>query len=192
MTREEYYFYYTYKGDIDVANNEELLEKIEKGIKEKEISMKYKKKPITIEAIRWNGLNLEEIKKFVGNSLIYEIFDEAWKLGKGRPMVEMKIKTLEGIMTVSEGDYIIKGVQGEFYPCKPDIFEETYEQVENEPQTNYDKITASAESLAEHLVESINMDLGGLRHRAGDGKLCATWEEAVQRTIEWLQKEAGL
>lgn len=39
----------------------------------------------------------------------------------------LRIKTLEGLLNVSDGDYIIKGVQGEFYPCKPDIFEETYE-----------------------------------------------------------------
>lgn len=58
------------------------------------------------------------------------------------------------------------------------------------PKTNFDRITSSVESLAENLVESVNMELVGLRHKAGDGKLCATWEEAVQRTIEWLQKEA--
>lgn len=149
MTREEYNFYYSYKGDIEFANNEELLKKIEKGIKEKEISMKYRKKPITVEAIQWNEFNLEEIKKFVGNPLIYEVVDGAWKLGKGRLIVEMKIKTLEGEMQVSEGDYIIKGIKGEFYPCKPDIFKQTYEQVENEPKTNFDRITSSVESLVE-------------------------------------------
>ena len=61
--------------------------------------------------------------------------------------------------------------------------------MDNKSRTNYDKITESVDALAEHLVVSIDMDLGGLRHRAGDGKLCATWEEAVQRTKEWLQKE---
>ena len=64
-----------------------------------------------------------------------------------------------------------------------------YKFILEKPITNYDKITESVESLAEHLVVSINMDLGGLRHGAGDGKLCATWEEAKQRTIEWLRKE---
>lgn len=42
---------------------------------------------------------------------------------------KLKIKTLEGVMTADIGDYIIKGVNGEFYPCKPDIFEKTYEEV---------------------------------------------------------------
>ena len=92
--------------------------------------MKYRKKPVVIEAIQWTGLNLEEVKDFVGEALTYDILDTAWKVGKGRPRVHMKIKTLEGDMEVSEKDYIIKGVNGEFYPCKPDIFEKTYGAVE--------------------------------------------------------------
>ena len=92
--------------------------------------MKYKTKPVEIEAIQWTGLNLEEIKTFVGDSLIYNIIDTAWEVGKGRPNVLMKIKTLEGDMHVSEGDYIIKGLKGKFYPCKPDIFEKKYELID--------------------------------------------------------------
>jgi hypothetical protein len=91
--------------------------------------MKYRKKPVVIEAIQWTGLNLEEIKEFAGESLTYDIIDDAWELGKGRPHVFMKIKTLEGDMKVSKKDFIIKGVNGEVYPCKPDIFEKTYEEV---------------------------------------------------------------
>lgn len=91
--------------------------------------MKYRKKPVEIEAIQWTGLNLEEIKAFVSGSLIYDILDTAWEVGKGRPHVFIKIKTLEGDMTASEGDYIIRGVSGELYPCKPDIFKKTYEVV---------------------------------------------------------------
>ena len=90
--------------------------------------MKYKKKPIIIDAIQFDGLNLEEIKLFVGDNIIYDIIDTAWQVGKGRPHILMKIKTLEGDMNVSEMDYIIKGVNGEFYPCKPDIFNKTYEE----------------------------------------------------------------
>ena len=88
---------------------------------------KYRKKPVIIKAIRWTGINLEEVKEFVGESLIYDIQDAAWQCGNGIPSVDMKIKTLEGDMVITKGDYIIKGVNGEFYPCKPDIFEKTYE-----------------------------------------------------------------
>lgn len=91
--------------------------------------MKYKKKPIVVEAVQWNGLNLEEIKDFVGDSLIYNINDAAWKVGKDAPTVHIKIKTLEGTMVAKAGDYIIRGVNGEIYPCKADIFEKTYEEV---------------------------------------------------------------
>ena len=78
---------------------------------------KYRKKPVIIEAIRWTGKNLSEIDNFMGGTVE----------NKGTTLV---IHTLEGDMTASVGDYIIKGVHGEFYPCKPDIFEQTYEVVE--------------------------------------------------------------
>ena len=91
--------------------------------------MKYRNQPVEIEAVQWNGHNLNEIKEFVGESLEYDILDTAWKVGKGQPHIFMKIHTLEGDHECTKGDYIIKGVQGEFYPCKPDIFEQTYELV---------------------------------------------------------------
>lgn len=92
--------------------------------------MRYKTKPIMIEAIKWTGLNLEEIKEFVGESLEYDILDTAWEVGKGAPHILIRIKTLEGVMNASVGDYIIKGLRGEFYPCKPDVFEKKYEVIE--------------------------------------------------------------
>lgn len=85
--------------------------------------MKFRKKPVVIEAIQWNGKNLKEIKEFVGKSLEYAI--------KDGPFVVMVINTLEGAMHISEKDWIIKGVEGEFYPCKPGIFEKTYEKVDD-------------------------------------------------------------
>ena len=90
---------------------------------------KYRKKPIIVEAVKWTGLNLEEIKNFVDESLLYNIYDRAWKAGKAPVIVDMQIRTPKGNMPVSVGDYIIKGIAGEFYPCKPDIFKETYETV---------------------------------------------------------------
>lgn len=91
---------------------------------------KYKKKPIVVEAIRWTGSNLEEIRNFVGSDLIeecVELFDIKRTLKK--MLVDIAIETPEGTMRVDYGDYIIKGVQGELYPCKPDIFLKTYEEV---------------------------------------------------------------
>lgn len=85
----------------------------------------YRKKPVTIEAVQFDGLNLTEIKDFVGDNCDVEIYDN-WVTP---PVARIVIHTLEGDMEVSKGDYVIKGVKGEFYPCKPDIFEQTYESV---------------------------------------------------------------
>jgi hypothetical protein len=84
------------------------------------MSKKYKKKPVVIEAVRWTGSNFSEIKKFMGDTVI--AFNEQ--------SLKISVKTLEGVITASPNDYIIKGIAGEFYPCKPKIFEETYEEVE--------------------------------------------------------------
>lgn len=87
--------------------------------------MKYRKKPVVIEAIQWDGTNYEEICEFVNASLQRD----ARELYKGEAS-NLLIQTLEGTMEARIYDYIIKGVKGEFYPCKPDIFAETYELVE--------------------------------------------------------------
>jgi hypothetical protein len=79
--------------------------------------MKYRKKPVVVDALQWNGDNTEEVLRFCDSFGTYET----------NPAI-LSIKTLEGVMTASRGDYIIKGVNGEFYPCKPDIFNKTYEE----------------------------------------------------------------
>ena len=81
----------------------------------------YTKKPVTIKAIKYDGSyeSFEEIQKFVGENFIpYTMDDDHRSVG---------IKTLEGIMIASVGDYIIRGIAGEFYPCKPEIFKATYD-----------------------------------------------------------------
>lgn len=93
--------------------------------------MKYKKKPVIIDAIQWTGSNLGEIIDFVGKDLIIETYDAGYQAGATPLGVGLKIRTLEGDMNVSFGDFIIKGVKSEFYPCKPDIFKETYEPVKD-------------------------------------------------------------
>ena len=80
--------------------------------------MKARKKPVEVEAVLWDGTNLTELKNFVGKNLI--------DLTLGNKTV-IRIDTLEGLMKASTGDFIIKGVEDEFYPCKPDIFYNTYE-----------------------------------------------------------------
>lgn len=93
--------------------------------------MKYRKKPVVIEAIQFNGnSNRTEIEAFVGRKLKVELeSDTAYEAGIAPPVFSLFIETLEGEMKVSMGDFVIRGVNGEFYPCKPDIFAKTYEEV---------------------------------------------------------------
>jgi len=89
---------------------------------------KYRKKPVVIEAVQWTGDNLRDIIDFTG---LHESAKK-WTWEEYEKVVALqglKIFTLEGPLNASPGDYIIKGVQGEFYPCKPDIFEATYDRV---------------------------------------------------------------
>lgn len=88
---------------------------------------KYRKKPVVIEAVQFNGLNdylkvIEMFKQTESTLSPKEVFEFRTPI--------MLVNTLEGTMAANPGDYIIKGVNGEFYPCKPDIFEKTYEKID--------------------------------------------------------------
>ena len=85
--------------------------------------MRFRKKPVEIEAVKFDGWNWAECYQFMSDKVL--VFPQVLKERE-----YIKIETLEGTMTASRGDWIIKGVNGEFYPCKPDIFEKTYELVE--------------------------------------------------------------
>ncbi len=90
--------------------------------------MKYRKKPAVIEAMHYLGPVTPSVRAF-------NAFDEWLKANQGdracrRDGADLIIPTLEGEMRASPGDWIIRGVQGELYPCKPDIFEATYEATE--------------------------------------------------------------
>jgi hypothetical protein len=88
--------------------------------------MKYRKKPVVIEAVQWFKMGDHPLVHKPTASVNLE-----WERRQGLPKGSIgEIKTLEGWMLVTTGDYIITGVKGEHYPCKPDIFEMTYELVE--------------------------------------------------------------
>lgn len=83
--------------------------------------MKARKKPVEVEFVQWTGENFREIIDFCGGELSYV------ELGGH---ICLYINTLEGSHVVLPNDYIIKGIKSEFYPCKPDIFEATYERID--------------------------------------------------------------
>ena len=91
---------------------------------------KFRKKPVVVDAIQFNNMNRDDIEAFMGEdaNLHYQLESEtAYEAGQGPPIFSLLIPTLEGDMKAMPGDWIIKGVNGEHYPCKPDIFEKTYE-----------------------------------------------------------------
>lgn len=95
--------------------------------------MRYRKKPVVIEAFKLNSRGL------IGEEWFWDAVSEnriiTYNFGKNYPQdAWCEIKTLEGIMVAKTGDYIIRGVEGEIYPCKPDIFEKTYEVASQQSQ----------------------------------------------------------
>lgn len=91
----------------------------------------YRKKPVVITAVEWDGTEerFQEIRAMAKDSRIVVNRNMEGKV---------EIPTLEGVMTTDLGDYVIKGVKGELYPCKPDIFMATYESVDVSPTTGLD------------------------------------------------------
>lgn len=91
-----------------------------------EDEMKFRKKPVVIEAFQLTRRWADEVVDWIGKENISE-----FNLGEfAEDACYIQIRTLEGIMEAREGDWIIKGIKGELYPCKPDIFDATYEPVE--------------------------------------------------------------
>ena len=89
--------------------------------------MKYQKKPVVVEAMQYTTSNGPDIRKWSDGKCVESPVLEP---SEDNPTGEyMQIRTLEGTMIASLGDYIIRGVEGEFYPCKPGIFAKTYEPV---------------------------------------------------------------
>ncbi|MGH1806263.1 hypothetical protein [Enterococcus gallinarum] len=87
--------------------------------------MRARKKPVVVDVMRLKMCSARSYRKCKG------FVGESWVGHDNMPNGLPGIKTLEGTMEISDGDYIIKGVHGEFYPCKPEIFHETYEVVED-------------------------------------------------------------
>ena len=101
---------------------------------------KYRKKPVVIEAMQWDGKNHRGMWDFLTGKTNEAMTCEenTFVIDHDRGPGGLVIKTLEGCLFASIGDYIIKGVRGEFYPCKPDVFEQTYIE---EPEAELDSQT---------------------------------------------------
>lgn len=84
--------------------------------------MKFRKKPVVVEAMQYTGENCFDCLRFMDRA------SDIWEADLNQTDAPI-VNTLEGDLSVSKGDWIIKGIKGEFYPCKPDIFQATYEAV---------------------------------------------------------------
>lgn len=86
----------------------------------------YRKRPVEVTALRWTGANLHDMESFIADPRKASIIFDSL-------IPKLYIYTKENVMYASIGDFIIRGVQGEYYPCKPDIFAETYEFIPPPP-----------------------------------------------------------
>lgn len=125
---------------------------------------KYRKKPVVVSAIQFDGYNWRECGDFMsGRAMAYPDWIKEYD--------RLDIETLEGTMRCEIGDYIIKGVNGEFYPCKPDIFEKTYDEVN--PTDSPVSLSESIDEI-DRLTERLNRLTDKIRRlklaREDDGK----------------------
>lgn len=139
--------------------------------------MKFRKKPVEIEAFR---LGFDHIPDWfmdcvTKNSIILR--------GDYKGETSADIETLEGVIHAKYGDFIIKGVNGEIYPCKPDIFDKTYEVSTNR---QFDRIKAmSVEEMAQFIRRLIQAHLNKFCNEMELGGYILTAEENKEVEIEW-------
>ena len=121
--------------------------------------MKFRKKPVVIEAIQLLWENWGDICEFVGVGKAEEGFPSGCYVGEDgcqttdcSGYLGLTIPTLEGVMVARERDWIIRGVAGEFYPCKPDIFEATYEPV-------VERVVSDLKPMPYHIDEEVQNEM---------------------------------
>lgn len=116
---------------------------------------RYRKKQVEVEAIRWDGQDVGTVWDLLGDSALPAAPDDAHVtpgFGHVPATGELTIPTLEGTVTAQPGDWIIKGVAGELYPCKPDIFEQTYEPVSRDSEV---EVSDEAKELAARAIDAL-------------------------------------
>ena len=141
----------------------------------------YRKKQVVIEAVAFTRNNFDEIVSFT-NGTAHSLKIERTQNGKCTCM----IPTLEGEHIANEGDYIIRGVKGEFYPCKTEIFCMTYEPIDGKRMTNGDQVRAMSDEELDDLFREI--------YNAGcDDSTAFEWGETKNSFVwdeEWLKQPA--
>lgn len=153
----------------------------------------YRKKPVAIQAIQWTGENLCEVINFTGKHPRWSEWFATWEDYEARVRADggiFKIITLEGAMEATPGDWIIRGVKGEHYPCKPDIFAATYEptaptaQPDAERPLSWDEVH---ESVAQPAATGTPLDWADQKDWADlSAELAEARAESAQRRKDYL------
>lgn len=120
--------------------------------------MKYRKKPVVIDAFQFDGdfMNKDRIY-YIPDWAVYMVHNGYIKY-KSYAKGELEIKTLEGVMIANIGDYIIRGVNGEVYPCKPDIFEKTYEEAKTCKKVTLNNVITTEVDI-DRVAKELNQEL---------------------------------
>lgn len=151
------------------------------------MSKQYVKKPVIIDAVQWTGTNKTEIEEFCGDKAIFErlsLIDED----------ALSIRTLEGVLDAKWGDFIIKGIKGEFYPCKEDIFHLTYDLVdfsEKENSTEIPEPTSSAKSLHNTTSNGARKNVKDIQFW-GDGDMFKLISKASSENEGWMKSTKAM
>jgi hypothetical protein len=128
-------------------------------------SSTWRKRPVEIQAIQWTGYNIEAVAAFMGVQYTGR-FSMRRDSATGEFGRRLLVPTLEGEVLASPGDWIIRGVQGEYYPCKPDIFAATYESTEGRSVTDQ---PSQAEAIEPKLASLLDSMLPGVGQFDGRG-----------------------
>lgn len=120
--------------------------------------MKYRKKPVIIDAFQFDGDFMNKDRIYYIPDWAVDMVHKGYIKYKSYAKGELEIKTLEGVMIASVGDYIIKGVNGEVYPCKPDIFEKTYEEAQLCTKGSLDKVIRTEADIV-RVAKELNQEL---------------------------------
>ena len=132
---------------------------------------RWRKKPVEIEAVQFTGHNYDRIASWMGAA--------ATTMTSPDGTLDLHIETLEGTLHVSPDDWVIRGVQGEFYPCKPDIFEQTYEPAEPHPVARVELFT---DTTGDHRWRAVARN-GEIVATSGEGYRNAAHARAMAERI---------
>ena len=140
----------------------------------------YTKQKLSIQAFQYTGINGDLPEEFRSNP-------QALIESNG-----LSIQTLEGVMRVNVGDWVIRGIRGEYYPCKPDIFDRSYEATQDVPNylpQHMQRVYMEHKDLQERLVNLVKYRVNGFPHASPEEKSLLVRQEALMESLEWTLRQ---